>query len=78
MHSQRPTWARFHVGPEQVLEYLGRYTHRSAISNERPLQDATSAQGAQNGRGITSVISYETPRERLSERLVVPDDVREL
>ena len=23
------------VGPEQVLEYLGRYTHRTAISNER-------------------------------------------
>jgi hypothetical protein len=23
------------AGPEQVLEYLGRYTHRSAISNER-------------------------------------------
>lgn len=23
------------VGPEQVLEYLGRYTHRVAISNER-------------------------------------------
>jgi len=22
-------------GPEQVLEYLGRYTHRVAISNER-------------------------------------------
>ena len=24
-------------GPEQVLEYLGRYTHRVAISNERIL-----------------------------------------
>jgi hypothetical protein len=23
------------AGPEQVLEYLGRYTHRTAISNER-------------------------------------------
>jgi Putative transposase len=25
------------AGPEQVLEYLGRYTHRTAISNERLL-----------------------------------------
>ena len=25
-------------GPEQVISYLGRYTHRSAISNERILQ----------------------------------------
>ena len=25
-------------GPEQVINYLGRYTHRSAISNERILQ----------------------------------------
>lgn len=24
-------------GPRQVLEYLGRYTHRVAISNQRPL-----------------------------------------
>jgi len=26
---------RSFAGPEQVLQYLGRYTHRSAISNER-------------------------------------------
>jgi hypothetical protein len=25
------------AGPEQVLEYVGRYTHRVAISNNRPL-----------------------------------------
>jgi hypothetical protein len=25
-------------GPQQVLEYLGRYTHRAAISNRRLLQ----------------------------------------
>ena len=31
------------AGPEQVLQYLGRYTHRSAISNERLLsQDANT------------------------------------
>jgi hypothetical protein len=30
------------AGPEQVLEYLGRYTHRTAISNER-LVSADSA-----------------------------------
>ena len=28
---------RSFAGPEQVLEYLGRYTHRTAISNERLL-----------------------------------------
>jgi hypothetical protein len=30
VHAKRPF-----AGPEQVLEYLGRYTHRTAISNER-------------------------------------------
>ncbi|MBU6430178.1 MAG: IS91 family transposase, partial [Cyanobacteria bacterium REEB65] len=29
--------APFHGGPEQVLDYLGRYTHRIAISNHRIL-----------------------------------------
>lgn len=24
-------------GPEQVLAYLGRYTHRGAIANRRPI-----------------------------------------
>ena len=27
------------AGPQQVLHYLGRYTHRIAISNERLLED---------------------------------------
>jgi hypothetical protein len=25
-------------GPEQVLDYLGRYTHRVAIANSRPIE----------------------------------------
>lgn len=33
------------AGPEQVLEYLGRYTHRVAISNQR-LQDVTESEVA--------------------------------
>ena len=32
MYAKRP-WA----GPQQVLDYVGRYTHRIAISNERVL-----------------------------------------
>ena len=32
MYAKRPF-----AGPEQVLEYLGRYTHRVALSNERIL-----------------------------------------
>jgi hypothetical protein len=34
--------APFHGGPEQVLDYLGRYTHRVAISNHR-LLDVSAA-----------------------------------
>ncbi len=31
------------AGPEQVLQYLGRYTHRAAISNERLVSATTQA-----------------------------------
>jgi hypothetical protein len=40
--SKKTPWRMFikapFAGPEQVLRYLGRYTHRIAISNERILQ----------------------------------------
>jgi hypothetical protein len=38
---RQPDWVvyakRPFAGPTQVLEYLGRYTHRVALTNERPL-----------------------------------------
>ena len=40
VYSKRPF-----AGPEQVLEYLGRYTHRVAISNQR-LQNVTDTEVA--------------------------------
>ena len=42
-------------GPEQVLDYLGRYTHRVAISNERILgMDADTAWIARMPRNASS------------------------
>jgi hypothetical protein len=50
-------------GPEQVLEYLGRYTHRVAISNERLVcMDATSVRfrvRATPGKRVRSVPAEE-------------------
>ena len=47
-------------GPRQVLEYLGRYTHRVAISNERLL-------ALEQGAGFL-------PLERLSPSAAAPSD----
>jgi hypothetical protein len=50
-------------GPEQVLEYLGRYTHRVAISNERLVDmDATTVRfrvRATPGKRVLSVPAEE-------------------
>jgi hypothetical protein len=54
-------------GPQQVLEYLGRYTHRVAISNHRLLslsQDQVSFQWK----------DYRTKNKQASKAMTVPAD----
>ena len=41
------------AGPAQVLEYLGRYTHRVAISNDR-LVSVDAGQGCFRSTGLTA------------------------
>jgi hypothetical protein len=57
-------------GPEQVLEYLGRYTHRVAISNERLVgMDETTVRfrvRATPGKRVLSV-----PAEEFIERFLL-------
>ena len=43
------------AGPEQVLDYVGRYTHRVAISNNR-LLDIDDGKVASIGRTIATAI----------------------
>jgi hypothetical protein len=54
------------AGPEQVIEYLGRYTHRIAISNHR-------IQSIQDGK---VVFSYKDYRQG-GARKIMPLDARE-
>ena len=59
------TWVTFckqpFGGPEQVLEYLSRYTHRVAISNHRLMKVETCPeQGRRNGRVYFKWKNYRT------------------
>jgi len=54
-------------GPMQAIEYLGRYTHRIAISNERLLQH-------QDGRVTFQWKDYRSPRKQKSKRLTLAAD----
>jgi hypothetical protein len=57
-------------GPEQVLEYLGRYTHRVAISNERLVgMDETTVCFRVRGTPGKRVLSV--PAEEFIERFLL-------
>ncbi len=49
------------AGPEQVLEYLGRYTHRVAISNHRikSIEDVTFSYKDRADNGRTKLMTLE-------------------
>lgn len=55
-------------GPEQVLEYLGRYTHRVAISNERIV--------AVDGQEVAFRVRGEGPGKKRTLRLAGAEFVR--
>ena len=44
-------------GPEQVLDYLGRYTHRVAIANSRLVSTGRGPRRASAGRTIATTTS---------------------
>ncbi len=57
------------AGPEQVLEYLGRYTHRIAISNNRVLE-------IDNGRVVFSYRDRKNNNEKKTMNLDADEFIR--
>ena len=56
-------------GPQQVLEYLGRYTHRTAISNQRLL-------ALEDGRVTFQWKDYRHPDQKKAMQLDAPEFLR--
>jgi hypothetical protein len=61
------------AGPEQVLDYVGRYTHRVAISNNRLLdiaEDKVTFRSAQSPEE-RPVDPYDTTSQEQAANLII-------
>lgn len=59
-------------GPQQALEYLGRYTHRIALSNQRILHVNNS--DVNNGEVTFQWKDYRSPHKQKSRTMTLPAD----
>ena len=64
------------LGPEQILRYLGRYTHRVGISNERLEEISAETVTFHTKGGKRATLTHEVFLERFVQHVLPPGFVK--